>query len=173
MPIFLQKTFTYPEGIRRLAVSQTAHGVSEKAFIVHTSSGRVAFLRRDLLDPRRPDVDAGAKPDPSLQLQPYHAHLVQVPTDVISYHLNVEAGEGNGGPTHQLISFATNMESTAEVFVTGLDLFYARFAPSTTYDMLPDEFQKQIVLLAAVAIAVAATVAHRMVVQKNIKTVWK
>ncbi len=43
-----------------------------------------------------------------------------------------------------LLSFPTHMESTSEVMLAGLDLFYARFAPSTAYDMLPDEFQKQV-----------------------------
>lgn len=55
----------------------------------------------------------------------------------------------------------------------GLDMFYARFAPSTPYDMLPEEFQKQIILLAAVGVPVGVFVAHRVAVQKNLKTVWK
>ena len=59
------------------------------------------------------------------------------------------------------------------LLVGGLDMFYARFAPSTPYDMLPEEFQKQIILLAAVGVSAGVFVAHRMAVQKNLKTVWK
>ena len=79
---------------------------------MYTSSGRVAFLRRDLLDPRRPDLAAGAKADPTVPLKPYHGHLVQIPTDVVSYHLVVE--DGLSADT-QLMSFPTHMESTSEV----------------------------------------------------------
>lgn len=174
MPVVLQKTFTYPEGILRLAVSETTQGVSEKAFLIHTSAGRVAFLRRDLLDPRRPDLTApGAKADPSINLKPYHGHLAQIPTDVVSYHLDLRQSPTSPDNTHALASFPTKLESTAEVFLTGLDLFYARFAPSTTYDMLPEEFQKQIIIIVAVGVSTATAIAHRMAVQKNLKTVWK
>jgi len=41
------------------------------------------------------------------------------------------------------------------------------------YDMLPDEFQKQIIVIVAVAVTLATTVAHVMVIRKNIKKVWK
>ena len=169
IPVVLQKTFTYPEGIRGLTVSRTLHGASEKAFVLYTSSGRVAFLRRDLVDPRRPDVSAGAKPDPSIPLKPYHEHLAQVPTDVNSYHLVVEEGSLQS----MLMSFPTYMESTSEVFLAGLDLFYARFAPSSPYDMLPEQFQRQIIVLASIGIFIATVVAYQMVVKKSIRTIWK
>ena len=72
-------------------------------------------------------------------------------------------------------SFPTNMESTSEVFVAGLDLFYARFAPSSPYDMLPEEFEfrKQVIVFATLLVTVSVAYAHRRVVQNNIKTVWK
>jgi ER membrane protein complex subunit 1 len=64
------------------------------------------------------------------------------------------------------------LESTSLVFVYGLDLFLTRVAPSGTFDVLSEDFNKVQLVLTIIGLAVAIIVTKPMVQQKRLRERW-
>lgn len=64
------------------------------------------------------------------------------------------------------------LESTSLVFAYGLDLFLTRVAPSGTFDVLSENFNKVQLVLTISALAVAIMVTKPMVHRKRLREKW-
>jgi hypothetical protein len=64
------------------------------------------------------------------------------------------------------------LESTSLVFVYGLDLFFTRIAPSGTFDVLSENFNKVQLVLTVVGLVVAIMVTKPMVHRKRLRERW-
>ncbi len=64
------------------------------------------------------------------------------------------------------------MESTSLVFAYGLDLFATRVAPSGTFDVLSEDFNKLQLVLTVLGLAAAIIVTGPMVRRKKLKEKW-
>lgn len=64
------------------------------------------------------------------------------------------------------------LESTSLVFAYGLDLFCTRVAPSGTFDVLNETFNKAQLVFTICGLAVAIVVARPMVRQKRLREKW-
>ena len=64
------------------------------------------------------------------------------------------------------------LESTSLVFAYGLDLFSTRIAPSNTFDILSESFNKVQLVLTVVGLAVAILITKPIVRSKRVKERW-
>jgi ER membrane protein complex subunit 1 len=72
----------------------------------------------------------------------------------------------------QILSAPSLLESTSLVFAYGLDLFFTRVAPSKTFDVLNEDFNKAQLILTVTGLAVAIAVTKPMVRRKRLREKW-
>jgi hypothetical protein len=66
----------------------------------------------------------------------------------------------------------TQLESTSLVFAYGLDMFLTRVAPSGTFDVLSEGFNKIQLVCTVVGLAVAIVVTKTLVKSRALKAKW-
>jgi len=71
-----------------------------------------------------------------------------------------------------IITVPSLLESTSLIFASGLDLFLTRVAPSRTFDVLSEGFNKAQLVLTIVGLAVAIAVTRPMVSKKRLRDRW-
>lgn len=64
------------------------------------------------------------------------------------------------------------LESTSLVFAYGLDLFLTRVAPSNTFDVLNESFNKVQLVVTVIGLAVAILVTRPIVMRKKLREKW-
>ena len=64
------------------------------------------------------------------------------------------------------------LESTSLVFAFGLDMFVSRVAPSGTFDVLSESFNKAQLVLTISGLAVAIMFTRPMVQRKRLREKW-
>ena len=72
----------------------------------------------------------------------------------------------------KIITSPALLESTSLVFVYGLDLFFTRTAPSNTFDVLSETFNKAQLVLTIAALSIAILVTKPMVRRKKLRERW-
>ena len=87
MPVAIQKSFISSEEITSLAVTQSQMGITNKAVLIGTKSGKIVSLPRVFLDPRRRLVPAST--DREEGIMPYQPELRFPPNFVLSYYQNL------------------------------------------------------------------------------------
>lgn len=71
-----------------------------------------------------------------------------------------------------IISSPALLESTSLVFAHGLDLFSTRVAPSNTFDVLSETFNKAQLVLTIAGLALAILITKPMVRNKKLRERW-
>lgn len=74
--------------------------------------------------------------------------------------------------TKRIVTSPALLESTSLVFAYGLDLFCTRVAPSGTFDVLSETFNKVQLVLTVSGLVVAILVAVPMVKKKRLRERW-
>ncbi|KAG8893750.1 hypothetical protein FRB99_001723, partial [Tulasnella sp. 403] len=129
-----QQTFVSPAGIKSIAASSTKYGISLKQIIVATDTDQLYAIPPHLLDPRRPN----RKPTAAEQEEGL------IPLDSVLSN----DGRHTISRTHavanvkEILTSPSQLESTSMVFAYGLDLFFTRVAPSGTFDLLSEDFNR-------------------------------
>jgi ER membrane protein complex subunit 1 len=72
----------------------------------------------------------------------------------------------------RILTAPSLLESTSIVFAYGLDLFCTRVAPSGTFDVLNETFNKTQLILTICGLVVAIVVTRPMVRQKRLRERW-
>lgn len=72
----------------------------------------------------------------------------------------------------QILTSPALLESTSLIFAFGLDLFSSRTAPSNTFDVLSENFNKLQLVLTVSALGVAIMIARPMVQRKKLRERW-
>lgn len=73
----------------------------------------------------------------------------------------------------KISSAPAELESTTLVFAHGLDLFYVRMAPAKAFDLLPSDFQYEMLILLCIGFLVATFVTKRLAQRKALREAWK
>jgi len=145
-PIVLAKTYAVNYPVSAIGVTNTKAGISSKNLLLATGvDGRIVKIDRRLLDPRRPfgEPKTTEKMEGLLQYSPL---LPLSPLYVESYSNNIESAS-------ILISTAANLESqTLIMALGGPDIFFTRLAPSNGFDLLPDSFNKLLILMVMIGL---------------------
>ncbi len=164
-PVILQKTFVFPSGITTLSGINTRDGITEKQLLVGTIKGQILQLNRRFLDPRRP-VAKPTKADQAEQLMPYHPIVPIIPINILSYNKQIER-------LSKIVSVPAGLESTTLVLGVGLDIFFTRAMPSQGFDILPEDFQWELVLIIMTALYVGQFMARKSNEKKELGKRWK
>ncbi|KIK60873.1 hypothetical protein GYMLUDRAFT_96989 [Collybiopsis luxurians FD-317 M1] len=160
-----EQSFVYPHAISAIAHTSTKFGITSKDVIVANVNGKIQSFSRRLLNPRRP---VGRKPSSEEQeefLVQYDPVLPDDPRKVLSHNYDVSN-------TRSIITSPALLESTSLVFAYGLDLFLTRVAPSNTFDVLSENFNKVQLVLTVTGLAAAIFVTRPMVKRKKLREKW-
>jgi len=165
MPVAIQKSFISSEEITSLAVTQSQMGITNKAVLIGTKSGKIVSLPRVFLDPRRRLVPAST--DREEGIMPYQPELRFPPNFVLSYYQNL-------GPVNDVKVAITGLESTCTILgLTDTGLFWTRVHPSGTFDVLKDDFDHMMITVILIGF-VGATYACKIFAQmKMTNRLWQ
>jgi len=165
MPVAIQKSFISSEEITSLAVTQSQMGITNKAVLIGTKSGKIVSLPRVFLDPRRRLVPAST--DREEGIMPYQPELRFPPNFVLSYYQNL-------GPVNDVKVAITGLESTCTILgLTDTGLFWTRVHPSGTFDVLKDDFDHMMISVILIGF-VGATYACKIFAQmKMTNRLWQ
>ena len=164
-PVILQKTFIFPCGITSLSGVHTLGGVTEKQLLIGTVNGQIYSLDRRFLDPRRPSGKP-SKSDQMEGLMPYMPILPVMNQNVLSYTKEIERLD-------TIVSAPAGLESTTLVLGYGLDMFFTRAMPSQGFDILPEEFQWELLIIMITALFVGQYVARTSLEKQQLNSQWK
>ncbi|CAH0482403.1 unnamed protein product [Peronospora belbahrii] len=166
-PFVLQKSFIYPTKITSLGVTVTAHGITPQAILVGMETGQIFKLARNFIDPRQPEKPL--TPEEQAEGLMMYSPLVPVynqPQAMLTYNRTVE--------NLKCISTApAELESTTLVFAHGLDMFYMRMTPVKSFDLLPSDFNHEMLILLCVAFLVVTFLTKTLAQRKALQTAWK
>lgn len=145
-------------------MTKTRNSITSREVILADENRSIYGISKRVLDPRRP-VGVLSPADKDEGLVVYKGHIDFVPVDTLSYGLEI-AG------VREIVSSASALESTSLVFCFGLDLFFARRAPSKEFDLLSPDFSRVGLMSTMFALGVAIVVSRRMVEAKKIRDAW-
>ena len=133
------------------------------------------------LNPRRPNRKPTAEEADEMLLQ-YDPVIPNDPKRVLSH--NYKVGTFHGYIQHSyllptkianvqnIITSPALLESTSLIFAYGLDMFLTRMAPSGTFDVLSENFNKVQLILTVSGLFVAILVTRPMVRRKQLRERW-
>lgn len=158
------QTFVFAHAVSALAFTTTQFGISARDLLTASPAGHITAYPRRLLDPRRPRGKPSAS-DAEEGLIPYDALLPDDPRRTVSHKYQVLE-------VKSLVTSPTALESTSIVCALGLDLFCTRVAPSRTFDVLSESFNKAQLVLTLGALTLAIFVTKPMVARKRLRERW-
>ncbi|KAH7927025.1 DUF1620-domain-containing protein [Leucogyrophana mollusca] len=159
-----EQTYVMPHGITALAPTSTKFGVTTKDIIVSSRKNSVQSIPRRLLNPRRPKQKPTTEEMEEMLVQ-YDAVLPDDPRLILSHNYEV-------ANVRRIVTSPSLLESTSLVFAYGLDLFFTRVAPSSTFDVLSENFNKAQLVLTVGGLVIAIMVTKPMVAKKRLKERW-
>ena len=145
----------------------TAHGITPPSILVGMETGQIYKLVRNLIDPRQPEKP----PTPEEQAEGLmmYSPIVPVynrPQAMLTYNQTVEN-------LNAISTTSTELESTTLVFAHGLDMFYVRMTPAKSFDLLPSDFNHEMLILLCLAFLVATYLTKALARRKALQTAWK
>eukprot|EP00884_Botryococcus_braunii_P012430 jgi/Botrbrau1/21188/Bobra.0061s0079.1 len=161
----LSETFYFRAGVRLLAATVTAHGVTSKMVLMGLDAGQVYMMDKRLVDPRRPHGAPTAE-DKAEGLIPYAAELPVEYTGFATYDLTVARLSGVDVAPAEL-------ESSCLVLARGIDLTMTRVQPSRSFDSIPDDFPYGLLIAITVALVVIAAVLRSIDERTSVKRKWE
>ncbi|EDQ92436.1 uncharacterized protein MONBRDRAFT_30835 [Monosiga brevicollis MX1] len=161
-PLVLRQSYAFPGFINRLAVTNTALGVTQRNALVGLASGGVLSLPRPMFSARRPaEKGAGA----ALGLPDYHP-LISVSTrSILNYNHTVEN-------LRTIVTAPTGLESTCIVVAFGADIFLTQHSPSKQYDRLNSDFDFVSLTLVLTALVALTFVLSNLAGRKRLAALW-
>nr|VWO96186.1 Non-canonical non-ribosomal peptide synthetase FUB8 (EC (Fusaric acid biosynthesis protein 8) [Ganoderma boninense] len=184
-----EQAFVFPRGIRTLAPTSTSYGISVKDIIVANENGQIQSFPRRFLDPRRPKHKPTAEESEEWLIQ-YDAVLPDDPKRVLSHEYQVRPSvlgvmltctvlsrplyglRLQVAKTQKIITSPALLESTSLVFAYGLDMFFTRVAPSNTFDVLSESFNKAQLVVTVAGLALAIVVVKPIVARRKLRERW-
>ncbi|KAJ3711601.1 DUF1620-domain-containing protein [Lentinula raphanica] len=160
-----EQSFIYPHAVSAITLTSTKFGITSKDIIVANVNGKIQSISRRLLNPRRPIGRKPSSEEQEEQLIQYDPLLPDDPRKVISHNYDVAR-------VRSITTSPALLESTSLVFAYGLDLFLTRVAPSNTFDVLNESFNKLQLVLTVMGLAAAIFVTRPMVRRKKLREKW-
>lgn len=74
---------------------------------------------------------------------------------------------------NRILTAPARLESTSLVLASGLDLFYTRWAPSKSYDLLPPDFDYLLLSAIVASLSVGAAMLRTASERQDIASRWK
>lgn len=70
-------------------------------------------------------------------------------------------------------TISAELESTTLVFAHGLDHFYVRLAPANAFDVLPTDFNYEMLILLCIGFVAATVLSRGLARRKALNEAWK
>ncbi|KAK0497691.1 hypothetical protein EDD18DRAFT_1158925 [Armillaria luteobubalina] len=137
-----EQSYVFPHGISAIATTSTKFGISSKDAIVATTNNKIQSFSRRLLNPRRPSQKPTSE-EVEEQLMQYDPLLPDDSRRVLSHTLRF-----------------------------GLDMFLSRVAPSKTFDVLDENFNKAQLVFTVLGLAAAIGITKPIVRNKKLREKW-
>jgi len=160
----VEQSYVFPHAITSIATTSTKYSISTKDILVANENGQIQSFPHVLLNPRRTKDKPTAEEQEEWLVQ-YDPVLPDDTLRVISHNYHV----ANIG---RILTAPALLESTTLVFAYGLDLFCSRVAPSGTFDVLNETFNKAQLVFTICGLAVAILAVRPMVRQKQLREKW-
>ncbi|KAL5498433.1 hypothetical protein ACEPAH_2575 [Sanghuangporus vaninii] len=160
-----EQAFIFPSAVTAVTTTTTKFGIATKDLVVANHRGQIQTFPRRILDPRRPKRKVTAQEQEEWLIQ-YDPLIPDDSRRVISHNYRVVN-------TRKHVTSPAQLESTSLIFAYGgLDLFASRVAPSHTFDVLSENFNKLQLVLTIVGLSVAILVTRPIVRNKRLKEQW-
>ncbi|KIK01760.1 hypothetical protein K443DRAFT_550803 [Laccaria amethystina LaAM-08-1] len=159
-----EQAFVFPHPITALAPTSTKFGISSKDLIVATRNHRIQSFQRAMLNPRRPKRKVTAEEAEEFLVE-YDPVLPDDPHRVLSHDYEV-------ANVQRIVTAPALLESTSLVFAFGLDMFLTRVAPSNTFDVLSENFNKAQLVFTVSGLLLAIMITRPMVERKRLREKW-
>ncbi|KAJ3535734.1 hypothetical protein NMY22_g6355 [Coprinellus aureogranulatus] len=159
-----EDAFIFPHALTAIAPTNTKFGISSKDLIIATKNHKIQSFPRRALDPRRPRRKATSQ-EMEEGLFQYDPVVYDDPKRVISHTYEV-------ANVRQIVTAPALLESTSLVLAFGLDMFLSRVAPSNTFDVLSESFNKAQLVLTITGLAAAIMFTRPMVQRKRLREKW-
>ncbi|KAF1316237.1 Er membrane protein complex subunit, partial [Globisporangium splendens] len=166
-PFVLQKSFIFPTTIESLGVSVTSHGITPQCVLVGMGTGQIFKLARNFIDPRQTEKPPSPEEQEEGLMQ--YSPLISVynrPFSMITYNQTV-------ANIKVITTAPAELESTTLVFAHGLDHFYVRLAPAKAFDLLPSDFNYEMLILLCIGFIVATVLSRGLARRKALNEAWK
>ncbi|KAJ0408590.1 hypothetical protein P43SY_008937 [Pythium insidiosum] len=153
--------------IQSLGVTVTSRGITPPYILVGMENGQIYKLPRGMINPRQPDKA------PTQQEQ--EEGLIQY-TPLVPMHNNLNFMITYNQTIANVKAISTTpveLESTTLVFAHGLDLFYVRLAPANAFDVLPPDFNYELLVLLCLGFFGANVLAKHLAQRKALNEAWK
>ncbi|KAI0073425.1 DUF1620-domain-containing protein [Panus rudis PR-1116 ss-1] len=161
-----EQSFVFPKGVTALAMTSTKFGMTVKDIVVATTNGQIQTFPRRFLDPRRPTNRKPTNEEQSEEwLIAYDPVIPDDPKRVLSHEHYVAR-------IRKIITSPSLLESTSLVFAYGLDLFGSGTAPSKTFDVLSEGFNKANLVGTLSALSLGIVIVRPMVRRKKLREKW-
>ena len=165
------KTFFTKLPAAALGITKTGRGITAKKILLGTPTGQIYMMDRRHIDPRRPVLPPGTKPNAAAAaadegLPPYHPELPVISTAFATLNKRLAGLTG-------LKTEAAMLESSTLLIGWGMDIFFARLAPSQTYDMVPEDFPFALLVISVVGLAVALVAVRMAVKNRATRMKWE
>ena len=152
-----------------MGITHTGRGITAKQVLMGTPGGQIYMLDKRFLDPRRPVVPVGGKPTQEQMaegLPPYSPELPVAQTAFATYNKKVVGLKG-------IKTEPAVLESTSLLTAWGMDIYFARLAPSKAYDMVPEDFPYSLLVVSVLTLAIGLVVLRSAVHQRALKLKWE
>ncbi|KAF8884531.1 hypothetical protein BD779DRAFT_1443085 [Infundibulicybe gibba] len=159
-----EQSYVFPHAITAMSATSTKFGISSKDLIVATKDHKVQSIPGRMLNPRRPHRKTTTEEQEEFLIQ-YDPVIPSDPRRVLSHNYDV-------ANVQQIVTTPALLESTSLVFAYGLDMFLTRVAPSSTFDVLSENFNKAQLVLTVSGLAVAIMITRPMVQRKKLREKW-
>lgn len=156
-----EQAYVFPHAITALAPTSTKFGITTKDLIVATKNRRIHSFSRRLLDPRRPHRKPTTGELEEFLIE-YDPVLPNDPRRVLSHNYDV-------ANVRRIVTAPALLESTSLIFAYGLDMFLTRVAPSNTFDVLNENFNKAQLVFTVSGLLAAILITRPMVQRKKLK----
>ncbi|KAH9929331.1 uncharacterized protein B0H18DRAFT_996604 [Fomitopsis serialis] len=159
-----EQAFIMPRGINIMTTTSTSYGITIKDIVVANENHQIQSFPRRILDPRRPMRKPTSEEMEEWLIQ-YDSVVYDDPKRVLSHSYQVVG-------TKHVVTSPALLESTSLIFAYGHDLFFTRIAPSNTFDVLSESFNKVQLVLTIAGLALAIVITKPMVRRKRLRERW-
>ena len=164
-PVVLAKTYSLARPVTALGMTATRSGISSRRLVVASVDGRVYAVDRKALEPRRP-VGPLKDSEKKEGLAQYSEYIPFLPYATLSYNLTVEG-------VQRILTAPTDLESQTLILAYGgPDIFFTRTSPSRGFDLLPDSFNRELLLVVVVALVLVTLELRQRVSKKFQRQAW-
>lgn len=167
-PVVLHKVYTLqqPKVVTALGVTRTARGIASKRLVLAHDGGQIVSVDRRRLDPRRPSADPRPA-EVAEGLAKYAPVLPMVPRETLTH-----GGAPVEGAT-TVVSESAHVESHSSLLAHGgPDLFFARVSPSKGFDLLPDDFNKGVLVVVVLGLCAVYAGLTRTNAKAAVRAAW-